>query len=205
MPDPGTSVPVHVWPDGVDWALADLRSKRALTVIRITAPDTAIRPAARAHIRVAVCDTLGSLLERPAASIPLHSQPGRSLVLDLPDTHIGLSLSHAEGLSVAALHVGGPVGVDVMRVLPDALPDWLVVARDYLGPQTVDQLAAVAPAQRAWAFAQAWTRWEASLKCLGLALTEWTPALAQCLASCRITPLELPAPYCGALATQRLT
>jgi 4'-phosphopantetheinyl transferase len=201
----GLSAPVavHVWPDCVDLALAELRSARALTVIRIAAPETTIRSTARAQLRGALCDTLGSLLERPAASIPLISQPGLPLELDLPGTRIGLSLSHAEGLSVAALHVGGPVGVDVMRVLPEALPDWAAVAQDYLGPQACDQLAAVAPAQRAWAFAQAWTRWEAGLKCLGLALTEWTPGLAQRLALCRITPLALPAPYCGALATQR--
>lgn len=196
-------MPVHVWPDHVHLALAELRSARALTVIRIAAPETTIRSVARAHIRVALCDTLGSLLDRPAASIPFLSQPGLPLVLDLPDTRIGLSLSHAEGLSVAALHRGGPVGVDVMRVSPDVLPDWAAVARDYLGPPTCDQLAAVAPAQRAWAFAQAWTCWEAGLKCLGLALTEWTPGLAQRLALCRITPLDLPAPYCGALATRQ--
>lgn len=203
MPEPGTPVPVHVWPDHVDLALAELRSERALTVIGIAAPDSPLRQTARAQLRGALCDTLGALLERPAASIPLLSQPGLPLRLDLPDTRIGLSLSHAEGLSVAALHRGGAVGVDLMRVSPDALPDWAAVARDYLGPPTCDQLAAVAPAQRALAFAQAWTRWEAGLKCLGLALTEWTPALAQRLALCRITPLALPAPYCGALATQR--
>lgn len=203
MPDPGTSVPVHVWPDQVHLALTELRSAQALTVIGIAAPDSPLRQVARAQLRGALCDTLGKLLERPAASIPLRSQPGLPLALDWPDIRIGLSLSHAEGLSVAALHVGGAVGVDVMRVLPDALPDWAAVARDYLGPPTCDQLAAVAPAQRAWAFAQAWTRWEAGLKCLGLALTEWTPGLAQRLALCRITPLALPAPYCGALATRQ--
>lgn len=203
MPDPGTPVPVHVWPDSVELVLAELRSARALTVLRIAAPDTTIRSAARTHIRGALCDTLGRLLERPAASILFLSQPGLPLVLDLPDTHIGLSLSHAEGLSVAALHRGGAVGVDVMRVLPDTLPDWAAVARDYLGPPTCHQLAALEPAQRAWAFAQAWTRWEAGLKCLGLALTEWTPGLAQRLALCRITRLALPAPYCGALATRQ--
>lgn len=196
-------MPVHVWPGQVHLALAELRSAQALTVLGIAAPDSPLRQMARAQLRGALCDTLGRLLQRPAASIPLRSQPGLPLLLDLPDTRISLSLSHAEGLSVAALHMDGPVGVDVMRVLPDALPDWAAVARDYLGPPTCDQLAAVAPAQRAWAFAQAWTRWEAGLKCLGLALTEWTPGLAQRLALCRITPLALPAPYCGALATQR--
>lgn len=196
-------VPVHVWPDQVHLALTALRSARALTVIGVAAPDSPLRQTARAQLRGALCDTLGKLLERPAASIPLRSQPGLPLALDLPDIRIGLSLSHAEGLSVAALHRGGAVGVDVMRVSPDVLPDWAAVARDYLGPPTCDQLAAVASAQRALAFAQAWTCWEAGLKCLGLALTEWTPGLAQRLALCRITPLALPAPYCGALATQR--
>lgn len=196
-----TSWPVQVWPGQVDLALDELRSARALTVIRIATPETTLRQVARAQLRSAVADTLGALLERPAASIPLRSQPGQPLVLDWPDARIGLSLSHAEGLSVAALHRGGAVGVDVMRVDAAALPDWAAVARDYLGPQACTQLATVAPAQRAWAFAQAWTRWEAGLKCLELVLTEWTPGLAQRLGWCCITPLDLPAPFCGALAT----
>lgn len=193
---------VHVWPDGVDQALAELRSARARTVIRIAAPETTIRHAARAQIRVAVCNTLGAWLDRPAASIRLHAQPGQALTLDGPAKGISLSLSHAEGMSVAALQAGGQVGIDVLRVPPEALPDWAAVARDYLGPQACAQLALVEPAQQAWAFAQAWTRWEAGLKCLGLPLTEWTPGLAQQLARCRVTPLALPAPYCGALATR---
>ena len=37
-------MPVYVWPDHADLALVELRSARALTVIRIAAPDTTQKP-----------------------------------------------------------------------------------------------------------------------------------------------------------------
>ena len=195
-------VRVHAWPDGASQALAELRSARALTVISLVTPDTAIRHTARENIRTVLQEILGSLLHRPATAIALISRPGHAIFLDWPDTPIGLSISHAAGLTVAAIHVGTSIGVDVMQMAQgaDALPDWENVAHDYLGPQVCAQLAKLAPAQRAAAFAQAWSRWEAGLKCLGLALTEWTPALASRLASCSVSALGLPENYGGAIA-----
>ncbi|MDO8251983.1 MAG: 4'-phosphopantetheinyl transferase superfamily protein [Rhodoferax sp.] len=195
---------VHRWPASASLALDELRSARALTVISIVAPDTTIRHAARASIRTALQDVLGALLRRPAASIALISQPGQAIVLDLPGTRIGLSISHAPGLTVAAIHVGGSIGIDVMRMdsRAEAMPDWENVAQGYLGPQACRRIATLAPAQRAHAFAQAWAGWEAGLKCLGMALTEWTPALEHRLASCAVRALALPEHYCGAIATR---
>jgi phosphopantetheinyl transferase len=60
----------------------------------------------------------------------------------------------------------------------------------------------MSPEQRAAAFAQEWTCFEAGLKCLGIALTEWTPLLEQSLASCCVRALELPENYRGAMATK---
>lgn len=195
---------MHVWPDSAPLALADLRSARAVTVISVATPDTTIRHAARTQIRVAVRETLAAWLVRPPASITLISQPGQPILVDGPDGGIGLSVSHAAGLSVAAIRRGASIGVDVMRYEPsaDTLPDWEVLARDYLGPQAWRRLVHMAPTLRASAFAQEWTRWEASLKCLGLAVTEWTPALQQRLASCRVRALAFPDKYCGAMATR---
>lgn len=195
-------VVVHVWPDSAPLALDELRSERAWTVISLVTPDTTLRHAARARIRTALQDLLGALLRRPAASIALISQPGQAILLDWPETRIGLSVSHAAGLSVAAIRLGGAIGIDLIRVESGAaeLPDWERVAQDYLGPQSCRQLATLPSAQRAVAFAQAWSRWEASLKCLGLGLTEWTPALQSRLASCAISALAVPEPYAGAMA-----
>jgi 4'-phosphopantetheinyl transferase len=195
-------VVVHVWPDSAPLALDELRSERAWTVISLVTPETTLRHAARARIRTALQDLLGALLRRPAASIALISQPGQAILLDWPEMRIGLSVSHAAGLSVAAIRVGGAIGIDLIRIEPDVaeLPDWERVAQDYLGPQVCRQLATLSSAQRAAAFAQAWTCQEAGLKCLGLGLTEWTPALESRLALCAVRALALPAPYDGAIA-----
>lgn len=195
-------VVVHVWPDSVSMALDELRSERAWTVISLVTPDTTLRHAARARVRTALQDMLAALLRRPAASIALISQPGQAILLDLPEMRIGLSVSHAAGLSVAAIRVGGAIGIDLIRIEPGVaeLPDWERVAQDYLGPQSCRQLATLPPAQRTAAFAQAWTCQEAGLKCLGLGLTEWTPALESRLASCVVSALAVPGLYGAAMA-----
>lgn len=202
--DARAPVPVHAWPACAAQALTELRSGRAMTVISVHTPETELRHRARQNIRRALQEALGTLLQRPAASIPFISLPGQAITMDLPKTHIALSVSHAAGLSVAAIRVGGAVGIDLMRIEPgaDDLPDWARVTHDYLGPQTCRQLSRLAPAHRAAAFARAWTRREAGLKSFALALTEWTPALEHQLATGAVTALALPESYCGALATR---
>lgn len=203
MPEHRVLVPA--WPDAAPRALEALRGAQALAVIHITTPNTEIRHAAREHLRAALRELLAALLQQPAATLPLVSQPGQALRLDLPGTPIGLSVSHAPGLSVAAVHRHGAVGVDVMRIGEGAdwMPDWETVARDYLGPQAQGRIAQMAPDLRACAFAREWTALEARLKCLGMGLTEWTPALEQRLATCTVTPLDLPPGLCGAVAVPK--
>jgi 4'-phosphopantetheinyl transferase len=203
MPD--HRVLVHAWPDAAPLAVEALRGAQGLTVIHITTPDTEIRPAAREHLRTALRELLAALLQQPAATLPLVSQPGQALVLDQPGTTIGLSMSHAPGLSVAAVHRHGAVGVDVMRIGDGAdwMPDWETVARDYLGAQAQSRIHQATPDQRACAFAREWTALEAGLKCLGMGLTEWTPALAQRLAACTVTAIALPPGWCGAVAVPK--
>lgn len=196
---------VHPWPDAAPLALEALRGAQGLTAIRIATPHTEIRHGAREHLRAALRDLLAALLQQPAATLPLVSQPGQALVLDLPGTPIGLTVSHAPGCSVAAVHQHGAVGVDVMRIGEGAdwMPDWEIVARDYLGPQAQARIHQVTPDQRACAFAREWAALEARLKCLGMALTEWTPALAQRLAGCAVTALDVPLGFCGAVAVPK--
>ena len=196
------SVMVHVWPDNAHLALNELRSERAWAVISLVTPETTLRHAARARVRSALQDVLGALLYRPAAAIALISRPGQAILLALPEARMGLSVSHAPGLTVAAIRVGGAIGIDLIRIEPGvaALSDWERVAQDYLGPRNRRQLATLPLAQRASAFAQAWTHWEASLKCLGLGLTEWTPALEFRLASCVTKALAVPDRYGAAIA-----
>lgn len=211
MPGTPERLAVHAWPQQVDRALADLCAGQACTVISVPTPPTTDRVRARALIRTALRQTLADFLAQPVTSIRLLSCPGQGIRVE--STHLShvshasegflsVSVSHAPGLSVAALGRGVAVGVDVMPLDPDAaaLPDWARVAQDYLGPVVTALLWQTPVAQRPAAFAQAWTCFEASLKCLNRPLTEWTPALAQQLASCRVMALALPAQACGSIA-----
>lgn len=147
---------------------------RDVQCVRVLHERDVPRKHARARIRLAlremVADALGLDVERVTVGSVAGSTP--RLLLDGEPCTAGISIAHDGRLSVAAFHAHGPVGVDVMQV--QETPDWLDVARDYLGPQALATLMATPPDERARAFAQAWTRREASLKCLGLALSEWT-------------------------------
>lgn len=210
----GKALVVRDWPRDLSLAVQDVRSVLAVTVIGIATPVTASRGAARVLVRDALCQTLGAVLDQPAASIGLVSRPGEAVTLaplpaslgrasNLPlGQSLDLSLSHAPGLSIAAICWGASVGVDLMRIEDgvEGDPDWLRVARDYLGPQVTASLQATPAAECPVAFAKAWTRFEASLKCLGLGLTEWTPALGEQLMTCQATTLDFSGGDAGWLA-----
>lgn len=197
-------VAVHAWPQDARHVLNDLRSPQACAVICIDTPHTSIRHVARQLIRNVVCEALGGLWSQAPQGLTLSGQPGSAITVQGAPMPVALSLSHAPGLSVAAIRLRGRVGVDIMPLDagPDGMPDWACVSQSYLGPHAYRQLAKLAPDQRAAAFAQRWADWEAGLKCLGLALTEWTPALQSRLNLCRVTSLVLPQGYCGSLAHQ---
>jgi 4'-phosphopantetheinyl transferase len=193
---------VHLWPDDLASALADLRGGLGgVTVIGQSLPLTASRAEARAAIRQALTQTLAAFFKRPAAAFTLVSHSGRALqVIASGAAPVQVSISHMAGFSVAAISTRGSVGVDVMAVEAALLPGWEVVALDYLGPHAAAALHGAAPAALAHAFAQAWVAWEARLKCLGLGLTEWTPGLALRLSACDVQALALPPGLSGALA-----
>jgi 4'-phosphopantetheinyl transferase len=113
---------------------------------------------------------------------------------------IGLSISHARGLSLVAWHAGGPVGVDLQRVDEASFgpaPERARLAALYLGPdfESNSPPALAGQAQAATdliVFAARWTAHEAALKCLGEPLREWSPALQARLARCPARPLAVP-------------
>lgn len=197
-------VAVRGCPQGLPWALRDMRSVRALTVISVPTPDTTDRTWARKLVRDALQQTLGALLGQPAASVALVSRPGEAIAVDSPLMPLGLSVSHAPELSIAAICRNASVGIDLMRLQDgmEADANWLGVARDYLGPHVAAGLQVTAPADYPVAFTQAWTRFEAGLKCLGLALTEWSPELAQQLATCQTWALDFAANPGGLVAVE---
>jgi 4'-phosphopantetheinyl transferase len=180
---------VHPWPGPLpEWGNEPL-------VISVTTPGGE-RGAARAHIRAAVREVLAQLLH---CDVDLLTSPGKPpvVLIDGARSPIGLSISHAGDLSVAALTRTGPVGIDLMDV--QVVFDWARVAHDYLGMAVACRLAAVSDAERPHAFAQAWAEREAQLKLASLPLSEWTSSLDDC----RVLPLQLPAGFAGAVAVQR--
>ena len=162
------------------------------------------RDTARRAIRQAIRDELCAIHAVAPERIVLCAEAGQAqapyalLMTPADPRRIGLAISHDGELSLAAIRPNGAVGIDVMQVMET--PDLDAVARDYLGPEAVAALARLAPAERAAAFAHAWSGHEARLKCLGRELTEWSADLERELAACRCLPLALPEGYVGALA-----
>lgn len=172
-----------------------------LIVGAVDTPPTPLRDTARRLVRQALVEALAARFGCPPAELAVLTTPGQAPRL-AGAGQVGLSFAHEPGCSLFAARRDGPVGVDLLR-LPE-IPDWLAeipaLARDYLGPAVAGRLAALPIAARAAAFTDAWTRHEAALKCLGLGLEEWQPALVQRLGACRVHRLALPPGLVGALA-----
>lgn len=160
------------------------------------------RNAARQAIRQAVRAALYTLFGVEAGAIGMHAVSGQAPYATVRDgaaeRRVALAFSHDEALSVAAIGLDGLVGIDVMRI--SDIPDWQALARDYLGQQVADALAALAPAQRPAALARAWSEREARLKCLGWPIGEWQAGEEAGLQGCHCLPLALPDGYVGTLA-----
>ena len=170
-----------------------------LYFVSLATPDTTPRAEARARIRQALHEALLHLLAADPESVALITTPGEPVRLAPPWADIGLSISHEPGLSLAVINLAGPVGVDLLRVATIASGSG-TVARDYLGPDAASALAGLPDEQLQHAFAQAWTRLEARLKCLALELREWSPALEARLTGCRVTDLTMAEGWVGAVA-----
>jgi 4'-phosphopantetheinyl transferase len=195
MADAAAPVPVRWWPAGQDFppGLPD-------PVVVGVAGQTG-RDAARRTIREALLAALAAASGLPPARIALHAAPGEApfaLLGDDAPRRAWLSISHDGALSVAAIGLARPVGIDVTRVVE--FPDWQAVARDYLGPDIAAQLSSLPSPARPRAFARAWSEREARLKCLGIGLAEWDAGVEGQLAACRCQALDLPEGYVGWLA-----
>lgn len=155
------------------------------------------RAEARLRIRAAVCEAAAQWLKLNVETISVASTPGAPPRLLLAGRAASLSFSHDEGLSLAAISLHGPVGIDVMRV--QDIGDWFHLARDYLGPLVAEELAACPDAQRPLALAQAWTAREAALKCAGLQLMEWD----EMSLNCNVQHIALQNGFVAMLATPK--
>ncbi|GGC58168.1 4'-phosphopantetheinyl transferase family protein [Undibacterium terreum] len=199
-------IPVYAQPAARHAAAAALKQHGLVVVSAETAisdaPGTskhAERQAARQTIRQSLAEILALSCQLDLHQVQFFSSPGQALRADIPGYRFGLSLSHEPGLSLAAICATGAVGVDIMRV--DESLDWEPVAQLYLGAEAAENLGRQPASRQAHAFAQAWTAHEAGLKCLGLAITEWSADLSRALAQCQPTSLLLPDGYVGAVST----
>jgi 4'-phosphopantetheinyl transferase len=180
--------PVHWWP------FVALAAPEGVVVIGIEGDGD--RPRARVRIREAIHD---ALLTLTGAAVTLHGASGEApWALGAAGRRIGLSISHEGALSIAAIHLDGAIGVDMLHAQLPA--DALAVALDYLGPDAAQALTMADPAARPAVFAAAWTDHEARLKCLGIDLGEWdaNPRLALC----QVFALDLPEGLIGTLALE---
>lgn len=172
-----------------------LLSRDGMLAIGIVPPPS--RTEARAHLRQAVREAAAQWQNLDIEAISVESTPGTPPRLLLAGRSVGLSFSHDEGLSLAAIGLHGAVGIDVMRV--QDIADWFHLARDYLGPQVAQELAACRANQRPLRLAQAWTAREAALKCAGKQLAEWDGVAL----NCHLQAVETPQNFVAMLATIR--
>jgi len=192
------SLALHHWPeDGVapPW-------HQGLSITAITTPKTQDRTQARRLVRTALVELLAAKLGCDHADIQLINQPGQAVRIALPNDAgktLGISISHEPGLSLLAIKLQGPIGIDLMQC-PEA-PPWQAeipqLARDYLGPDIARKLANFPPQAQALLFAEYWTQLEACLKCLGLGLEEWSATRQQQFAGLENYALALPVGYQG--------
>ncbi|MBB4842462.1 4'-phosphopantetheinyl transferase [Paucibacter oligotrophus] len=178
--------PVYLWPQQQPEPAAKA------FVLALALPPTLPRPQARLALRQALREALAPRLGLAAAELPLETGPG--LAPRLLGHRVGISFSHEAGLSLAAVNLLGPVGVDLLRE-EAAPPDWQAVARDYLGPQACARM-------RPQDFGPAWAAHEARLKFHGRGLSEWQAGMAEpaWLAACQCQALRLPPGWVGSLA-----
>ena len=185
---------VYFWPESAD----SIPVNESLIMIAVRTLPTTLRSQARKLIRMAITQVLADKLSCSYAEIKLISQSGQSLKLSQPRQSIELSISHESGLSLAAINVNGKVGLDLIDV--KSIPnnnEIYKLASEYLGTQVAEYLSLLPSELQKHAFANAWTEFEARLKCQEKSLTEWAPSSALQLNTLSTRPLKLQESYIG--------
>ena len=201
--------PVYSLPENRTQVLHALKEQRlaVLSIATQISPVTSVshethRAQIRLQLRAMLTDVLCTFLECAPEDIDLTHIPGQSpkknLCISMPDRQINISISHEQGLSIAAICLDADVGVDLVLIAPQL--EWQAVADLYLGAQVSAEIAKLPESQQAAYFSLQWASFEARLKCYQHALTEWSPKLEQVLKNCTVYELDLPRAYAGVLA-----
>lgn len=178
-----------------------MQPENGLLVIAVCTPPDLPRNQIRQRVRLALRQALGKLLHCTPAAIELYSQAGQAIRLLQPQCNIGLSVSHERGLSLAAINLNGAIGVDLMTLASVPTTQEIhILALEYLGNQVAEMLALLSREQQSLAFAQAWTEFEARLKCMGENLSEWNLAAATRRAACTSRLVQMTETYVATVA-----
>ena len=153
------------------------------------------RETAQQLLRQQLSTLLSPILHHP--NIQLQSAPGEKPQLAPPFSAIGISISHAPGRTLLAINPHGPVGIDIIHLDPNI--NWQQLAPHYFSPQTIEHILSQPASERSAHFHQAWTRLEATLKCHGMPLCEWHPAIEPLYQQTQHTHLSLPNNWIGCL------
>ena len=185
---------VYFWPESSD----SIPINQSLIVIAVRTLPTTLRFQARKQIRMAIQHVLAEKFTCQYTEVKFISELGQSLKLAQPRQNIGLSISHESGLSLAAINMNGKVGVDLIDIksIPNS-NEIDTLALEYLGAEVAEYLSHLSVEEQSRAFAQAWTEFEARLKCQEKSLTEWTPSSALQLNTLAIRSLNMPESYIG--------
>ena len=173
-------------------------AKQNMIVIAVRTVPTTLRFQARKLIRIAIRQVIAKKLACQYTEVKFISELGQSLKLAQPRQNIGLSISHESGLSLAAINMHGRVGVDLIdiKTIPNK-SEIDTLALEYLGAELAEYLSHLSCEEQNHAFAQAWTEFEARLKCQEKSLTEWIPSSALQRNTLAVRSLSLPESYIG--------
>jgi hypothetical protein len=150
------------WPE-----MPPLPSVGQITLIRVTT--STFRPTARHELRAVLRQILAGWSGFLPEKLPLRETArGPVWAGQLIGHVLDISLAYANGESWIALLRGGFIGVDALLIQP--VPEAEDVARLYLGRNAM--VAIQQSYDPALAFAQAWTEFEAKLKCLKQEMNE---------------------------------
>jgi 4'-phosphopantetheinyl transferase len=189
--------PVFEWPNDA----GILRHENGLLVIALRTSLIMTRTEARKQVRQVIKEALALLLNCAVAEVDLFSQAGQPIKLLNSHQNIGLSISHEVGLSMVAINMQGPVGIDLMMI--DSIPDESelpTLAVEYLGESVAQAILRQPIEGQKETFAIAWTAFEASLKAKGEALIEWSAERDKKLRNLHIDRLALADGYVGSVA-----
>ncbi len=164
----------HVWTASLHTAEETLKSYRSLlSPEEISRASKYVFPCDQAHFvacRGILRELLGCYLAAPGQAIKILSSSGEkpSLGIGTGNLDIRFNLSHSNGFAVFAFSIGREIGIDTEFIKAEIAAE--EIATRYFSAAEQQELAALAPQERAAGFFRCWTRKEAYVKARGQGL-----------------------------------